>query len=141
MVHQAGPGGRVTANEFIDRRRGEMVVQASAWEAARKRDALGRYASERGNLRHIGTQRESGRPLPAHDYSMPPHSGRLFRERFHWVPFRHPRIDFDLSDEIYAELGAWVSARRGGVFGNGPGDEAGQAHRTQFFQNFDWPDA
>jgi hypothetical protein len=28
----------------------------------------------------------------------------LFRERFHWVPFRHPRIDFDRSADILAAL-------------------------------------
>jgi LmbE family N-acetylglucosaminyl deacetylase len=120
-------GGRVSSNEFIDRRRGEMVVEASVWEAARKRDALGRYASESGNLKHVGTRRETGRPLPVYDYNAPPHPGKLFRERFHWVPLRHPRIDFDPSGEVYRQIGEWVSARGGLPLGNRPGQQAGEA--------------
>ena len=45
--------------------------------------------------------------MPRHDYAAPPHAGTLFRERFHWVPFRHPRIDFAPSAEIYSVLGEW----------------------------------
>jgi LmbE family N-acetylglucosaminyl deacetylase len=132
-------GGRVKINGFMDQRGREMEIEASAWEAARKRDALARYASERGNLRRIGTAHETGRPLPAYDYSVPPHSGRLFRERFHWVPFRDPRVDFDSSAGVYSDIGAWLSARRAyraGSLGDGPGDEPGQPDR-EFTGAFD----
>ncbi|HZT88620.1 MAG TPA: PIG-L family deacetylase [Stellaceae bacterium] len=94
-------GGRVRANRFPAARGGEMLIEPSAEEAALKRQALGCYVSERGNLRHIGVGREICRPLPPHDYGAPPHPGRLFRERFHWVPFRHPRVDFDPSGDVY----------------------------------------
>jgi hypothetical protein len=56
-----------------------------------------------------GQRSEAG--APAHDYGAPPHVGRLFRERFHWVPFRHPRIDWAASAEVYRDIGAWASAR------------------------------
>jgi hypothetical protein len=126
-------GGRVGANRFADRRGGETVIAATADEAELKRRALACYASERGNLRHLGTGREAYRPLPRHDYGAPPHPGRLFRERFQWVPFRHPRVDFAPSTDVYDDIGAWLSAQRGAAsadgrpaFGERPGGEPGQ---------------
>lgn len=121
--------GRPRSNGFIESRGGEMDITASVWETARKRDALRRYASERGNLRHIRAQAECGRPLVTYDYGSPPHQGLLFRERFHWVPFRHPRVDFEASQEVYADIGAWLSGRRGrlGPFAETPGGKAWQA--------------
>jgi len=125
-------GGHITSNRFPDRGDGDVTIQATAEEAALKKKALACYASERRNLRHIGIAGESWRPLPRHDYRAPPHPGRLFRERFHWVPFRHPRIDFDPSATVYAEIGRWVSARGAHAqlpFGDRPGGEAGQPDR------------
>jgi LmbE family N-acetylglucosaminyl deacetylase len=103
-------GGRVCANRFADARGGVVELRADRDETRLKRRALGLYRSERGNLRHLRAVEEAYRPLPHHDYGAPPHPGILFRERFHWVPFRHPRIDFTPSSEIYAGLGRW-SAR------------------------------
>src|SRR5262249_11925328 len=125
-------GGRVRSNEFPDHRDSDRTLVLTPDEAAIKRRALVCYASERGNLKHIGTAQESWRPLPRHDYGTRPHAGRLFRERFHWVPFRHPRIDSDPSAEVYTDIGGWVSAvaaRCEPVFGDGPGGEARQPDR------------
>jgi LmbE family N-acetylglucosaminyl deacetylase len=125
-------GGQVRANRFADQCAGEHAIEASAEEMALKRRALACYASERGNLRHIGVTHEAWRPLPSHDYGAPPHPGRLFRERFHWVPFRHPRIDFDASVAVYADIGRWASAalaRRHPALGDGPGEKPGQTDR------------
>lgn len=69
-----------------------------------KRRLLALYRSERGNLRHVRTALESLRPLPRHDYTRPPHAGTLFRERFHWVPFRHRRVDFERTGAVLAAL-------------------------------------
>ncbi|HXP05221.1 MAG TPA: PIG-L family deacetylase [Stellaceae bacterium] len=102
-------GGKVRSNRFLDARGGVVELTASRDEARLKREALALYASERGNLRHIQVREEAYRPLPRHDYSAPPHAGTLFRERFHWVPFRHPRIDFTPSTEIYPALGRWIA--------------------------------
>ena len=112
-------GGRVRANRFTDQRGGEIAIQATPAEVERKHRALGCYVSERGNLRHVGAgvgvAREACRPLAVydsgHDNRAPPHRGRLFRERFQWVPWRHPRVDFDPSAEIYRDLAAWMAAR------------------------------
>ena len=123
-------GGRVRSNRFAAQHRGEIAIDPTPEEAERKRAALARYVSERGNLRHIRAEREAYRPLPAHDYGCKPHPGRLFRERFHWVPFRHPRVDFAASADVYRDLAGWTSARRSGraaVLGNGPGGETRQA--------------
>ena len=125
-------GGRVRSNAFAAERGGEVEVAATPAEAERKRAALACYVSERGNLRHIATNREACRPLPAHDYSRSPHPGTLFRERFHWVPVPHPRVDFDDSAEIYRQLAPWISVRlcgRAAVLGDGPGDESGKPDR------------
>ena len=125
-------GGRVRSNEFPGRQKGDRTFDLTAAEATLKQRALACYASERGNLKHIKMAQESWRPLPEYDYGAPPHAGRLFRERFHWVPFRHPRVDFDTSATVYADIGRWASAaasRRESVFGDGPGGKSGQADR------------
>jgi LmbE family N-acetylglucosaminyl deacetylase len=125
-------GGRVRSNQFPDHRDSDRSFELTADEAAMKQRALACYASERGNLRHIRTARESWRPLPRPDYGAPPHPGRLFRERFHWVPFRHPRIDFEPSAAVYAEIGRWASggaARGEPVLGERPGGEPRQPDR------------
>jgi LmbE family N-acetylglucosaminyl deacetylase len=125
-------GGRVRSNQFPDRRGDETTIEPTPGEAALKQRALEGYASERRNLRHIRTAQECWRPLPRHDYGMPPHAGRLFRDRFHWLPFRHPRVDSEPSALVYAEIGRWASARaayRQAALGDGPDGEAGQPDR------------
>lgn len=86
--------GRVRSQTFPRTRGDETELILTADETAHKRKALALYASERGNLGHVDCRRECFRPLAAYDYRRPPHSGRLFYERFQWVPFRHPRVDF-----------------------------------------------
>jgi LmbE family N-acetylglucosaminyl deacetylase len=135
-------GRRVRSNRFADPRGGEGTIDGTAEEIRRKQAALARYRSERGNLGHVGASSEEFRPLQSRDYGAPPHSGRLFRERFHWVPFRHPRVDFDPSRDVYRDIAAWASARQANrtpVFGDGPSDEAGEADR-QFADPLDEPE-
>jgi N-acetylglucosamine malate deacetylase 1 len=119
-------GGRVQSNRFADARGGVIEMRLSREEAALKRRALAIYASERGNLAHIRLVEEAYRPLPRHDYAARPHAGTLFRERFHWVPLRHPRIDFTPSAQIYSVLGRWSAAaeqRTASAGTIGPGGE------------------
>ena len=83
----------VRTQTFIQRDRNDELFSLSPEESKQKRRALGMYASERGNLRSIGSERESFRPLKQYDYAIPAHPGRLFYQRFQWAP-RHPRVDY-----------------------------------------------
>ncbi len=93
-------GGRVRSQTFPDPDGTEIVLELSPAEREIKRAALAVYASERGNLRHVAVEREAFRHYRKADYARPPHGGRLFRERFQWVPFRHPRVDFTPSAAV-----------------------------------------
>jgi len=129
-------GGRVGSNRFAAPRGGEIALDATDAEAERKRRALGCYVSERGNLGHVGAGHEACRPLSAYDYGAKPNAGRLFRERFHWIPFRHPRVDFAPSSEVYRDIGSWIGnrgsagkAERAAMLGDRPSCEPRQPDR------------
>jgi hypothetical protein len=79
-------------------------------EARFKAELLSIYRSERANLRYVRLRQESLRPIAQYDYRAAPHPGRLFCERFQWVPFRHPRVDFDRPEAVRAALAAWNAA-------------------------------
>ena len=101
--------GGVTRSQVFPKATGaETVLRLTPKEAADKRALLALYRSERGNLSHVGIEIESLRPLPRHDYAKPPHEGPLFHERFHWVPFRHPRIDFETAQRVRAALAGFA---------------------------------
>ncbi|HLI10376.1 MAG TPA: PIG-L family deacetylase [Alphaproteobacteria bacterium] len=102
--------GRIHSQRFIAAGPRDEVIALASRERALKRAALAVYRSERGNLAHIGCEVESLRPLAAHDYATAPHPGRLFSARFQWVPFRHPRIDFDPPERVRAELARFAEA-------------------------------
>ncbi len=94
----------VRTNEFPFATGHESSLPLSDEEAAWKRGLLALYRSERANLAHVGFAREVLRPLAVYDYGSPPHAGMLFYERFHWVPFRHPRVDFTSPAEVCRAL-------------------------------------
>jgi LmbE family N-acetylglucosaminyl deacetylase len=100
-------GGGVRSQAFPDSAGEAIELRLTPEEAAAKRRLLRIYRSERGNLRHVRCEREALRPLPRHRYDAPPHRGRLFRERFHWVPFRHPRIDFEATRAVLGAIAAF----------------------------------
>jgi LmbE family N-acetylglucosaminyl deacetylase len=104
--HNARPA--VSSQGFITRNGGERLLRLSEEERQLKRRALALYRSERANLAHVKCEIESLRPLAPYDYAAPPHPGRLFWARFQWVPFRHPRIDFDPPEKVYATLAAFA---------------------------------
>jgi len=103
-------GGRVRSGEFRPGGEAAGILELTAEEMAWKRRLLACYASERGNLAHIRVATEAFRPLAGHDYAASPHPGTLFWERFHWVPFRHPRIDFTRAAVLRAALAAYARA-------------------------------
>ena len=93
-------GGAVRTQAFPAPNGAEASFALTGAEAALKRELLALYPSERGNLSYVRAERESFRPLAAYDYGRPPHPGRLFCERFHWVPFHYPRVDFTPHEEV-----------------------------------------
>jgi LmbE family N-acetylglucosaminyl deacetylase len=103
-------GARVRSQSFAQSNGTEEVLTLTPEEARFKAGLLSIYASERANLRYVGLRQESLRPLARYDYRSAPHPGRLFCERFQWVPFRHPRIDFDRPETVRATLMAWGTA-------------------------------
>lgn len=103
-------GERLRSGEFPPGGEPAGILELTAEEIAWKRRLLACYASEQGNLAHIRPATEAFRPLAGHDYAASPHSGTLFWERFHWVPFRHPRIDFTRPRELRAALAAYARA-------------------------------
>lgn len=104
-------GGRPRTQQFPTSTGREEVLLLTPAETAQKRRALALYASEGPNLAGagVGVRRECLRPLPRHDYTRPPHPGRPFWARFHWVPFRHPRVDFTPPAAVWAALAAFVA--------------------------------
>ena len=103
-------GGRTNANAFPARCGGELDLALTPDEARAKAELLGLYASERRNLGYVGVEKECFRPLIASDYRRPPHEGVLFYQRFQWVPFRHPRIDFTKPEEVSAAITALTAS-------------------------------
>jgi LmbE family N-acetylglucosaminyl deacetylase len=100
--HAAG----VRSNEFWQPNGAERVLWLAPEEQNWKRAILDLYRSERRNLGHVRVTREALRPLARYDYQRAPHPGVLFYQRFQWVPFRHPRVDFTSAEEVCAALAA-----------------------------------
>jgi LmbE family N-acetylglucosaminyl deacetylase len=103
-------GGRPRSHAFPRPNGTETLLALSPAEQAAKRRALALYASERGNLGYVSTERETFRPLAAYDYGRPPHAGQLWYARFQWVPFRHPQVDFTDPHDVYAAIAAYLAA-------------------------------
>lgn len=103
-------GARPHLHRFPQPTGAEAVLELTPEEQAEKRRCLALYASERGNLGYVATDRETFRPLAPHDYGASPHAGRLWFARFQWVPFRHPQVDFTDPREVYAAIGAYVAS-------------------------------
>jgi N-acetylglucosamine malate deacetylase 1 len=94
----------VRAHQFAAPSRDDVVLVLTARERQLKAELLALYASERANLRHVEIGRERFRPLARYDYTRPPHPSPLFYERFQWIPFRHPRVDFTSWQQICAAI-------------------------------------
>ncbi len=106
-------GGTVRSCQFAMSNGTERVLAFADGEQRWKTALLtATYWSERDNLAHCQAGQESLRPLPAYDYTQAPHEGRLFYARFQWVPFRHPRVDFDPPDTVRAVLARYQAQAR-----------------------------
>jgi LmbE family N-acetylglucosaminyl deacetylase len=101
---------REVSQNFPHRSGHETWIDFTTDEQTKKRAALNLYTSEKFNLGYVKTERECYRPLFNYDYTQPPHAGTLWYERFHWTPFRHPRIDFTLWPEVSHAIHAHIQA-------------------------------
>ncbi len=79
-------GGSVHGQEFPFPRGNEQTLVLDSSERHAKRAALSLYLSERINLKYVRIEKEVFRPLASYDYSIAPHPGKLFYQRFQWVP-------------------------------------------------------
>ena len=102
--------GKVSSQKFISENGSEMAITLNAEEVAEKQRLLSLYPSETGNLSYVQQAREVIRPLKTYDYSKPPHAGRMFYQRFQWVPFRHPRIDWTTPKQVSTDAMAFLGA-------------------------------
>jgi len=93
-------GGKPRSQEFPSLNGTERTIVLTPEEKATKLKALAVYISEKSNLNYVRAEKESYRPLASYDYGKPPHPGVLWYERFQWVPFRHPRVDFTRPAEV-----------------------------------------
>ncbi len=96
-------GGKVRSQEFVAPNGSEREIALTKDERRFKRKVLRLYASEKGNLSYVRTEREVFRPLTAYDYSRPPHTGRLFYQRFQWAIFQ-TRVDYTRPEEVCRAL-------------------------------------
>jgi LmbE family N-acetylglucosaminyl deacetylase len=92
--------GVAHSNAFLAVKGNEIVLRLSVEEQQMKRAALNLYASEKKNLGAIDVSQESFRPLAAYDYTRRPHEGKVWYERFQWVPFKHPRVDYTKAAQV-----------------------------------------
>jgi LmbE family N-acetylglucosaminyl deacetylase len=105
-------GGRIRSQQFPQPNGSELVLTLSPEEKRRKDLALKTYASAKRDLNYVRVECECLRPLATYDYNRPPHEGTLFYQRFHWVPFRHPDIDFTHPDQACADFRRFLDAVR-----------------------------
>jgi len=118
FAEYSNAGGVRRANAFFDAGAGAdggaiTIAIKDEDEGRWKTRLLALYRSESFNLRNVSAGRvplrESFRPLPRHDYARPPHPGRLFYERFHWVPVPVPAIDRTTGAEVSAAITAFLA--------------------------------
>jgi len=104
-------GGDAHSQEFPIANGSEQILNLAPNEQKKKRDALALYASEKRNLNYVKTTRECFRPLASYSYSLPPHPGTLWYQRYQWVPFRHPRVDFTAPVEVLIAITTFLNAK------------------------------
>jgi LmbE family N-acetylglucosaminyl deacetylase len=86
-VYNRAGGSRAEHPEpqtFVSENGSEIDVRPTALEVERKRAMWREYASQGDFLQFFSPEREWVRPLPAYDYSAPPHQGKLNYEHWQW---------------------------------------------------------
>lgn len=81
--YHAGGSGWVTGR-FLPGPADPVEIELTADEQTRKRTMLACFRTQADVLAPFGTKRETFRPAPSYDFSMPPHPGALLYEGFGW---------------------------------------------------------
>ena len=76
--------GRPQPQRFIQENGTEVDIRPTPAEVERKREMWRTYSSQGDFLRFFSPEVETVRPLPAYDYSQPPHPGKLNYEHWQW---------------------------------------------------------
>ncbi|MCY3020945.1 MAG: PIG-L family deacetylase [Planctomycetota bacterium] len=103
-------GGAVRSQSFPRTFGTETVLELSPEEVQRKRQAMALYCSAQRDLGYVRLERECLRPLAVYDYGQAPHAGTLFYQRFQWVFFRHPRVDYTRPEEACRDFAGFRCA-------------------------------
>lgn len=83
LYHRSVAGVSV-CQQFLSPNGHEVALQPLAEEREKKRRMVAHYASQGALLQQFPAPIEYFRPLPAYDYSRPPHSGVLNYEAWQW---------------------------------------------------------
>jgi LmbE family N-acetylglucosaminyl deacetylase len=75
---------RLEPQRFTAENGTEIDIHPTALEVERKHAMWREYASQGDFLQSFSPERECVRPLPAYDYSLPPHTGQLNYECWQW---------------------------------------------------------
>lgn len=77
--------GRLVSSEFLPRDGFEAITVILTEEDRRiKTVMLERFVTQNGMLRSFTVEKESFRPAPPYDFTLPPHQGSLYYESFDW---------------------------------------------------------
>lgn len=102
-------GGKPHSHVFPQMNGEEITLTLTPEEQQLKRESLKLYASEQKNLGYVQTEKEVFRPLATYDYSLPAHGGKVWYNRFDWVPFAHPRIDRTRPEDVCRAIEAFFA--------------------------------
>ncbi len=83
LYHRLPDGGQVYQG-FLGDSSEAVDVRPSAAEQAAKREMCLAYSSQGDFLTHFDVGREHVRPQPAHDFTQPPHEGKMNYEIWQW---------------------------------------------------------
>jgi hypothetical protein len=106
---------QVRRNAFPEPKGTEQTLTLDDFEKSFKHRMLAVYSSERRNLSYVGLEQECFRPIAKYDYTRSPHEGRLFYQRFQWVPFPHPQIDRCTPTDVSRRIAGFKESEMAGA--------------------------
>jgi LmbE family N-acetylglucosaminyl deacetylase len=98
--------GELRSAEFLTPSNREIVYRLTGEEQAWKRRMLDCFTTQQETLSQFRTDVERFRPAPHYDFTMPPHAGQLWYERFPWgtTGDQFRRIAARVEDELESHL-------------------------------------